>query len=423
MLKGIKYKQHDEEEEQDKEFLNRKMKRDSIDELINNSNPSIKQKNNHESEVEYENILNAAFEGFINFDNKTFIENYTKLEQFKNSKANKISNKPIQEVIVNNTTGNPLIEVDLDNDDDDDMINPNIDEINFDKFKEETTTLTNDMKNELIKMQQFNQFERGLGNVYFSRNKDKELKDQMEGTDKEITKPSVRQERRKQTILASCERCSGAKLNEYSIISQSENVYLAYPYREGSIAEYHFVLSTLGHVNSQASLEENVFHELRNYIKSIVSFNLNRDMTTIFLEFSRTAGHIGHFEIEAFPIKHKLLEDARMYFKKAFMDQDYEWAINKTMVDTTPYKGNLTKIINENFSYVNVDFNGQGGYLHIIEDERRFSQTFLKEILCPILKLNVLEVKYPKKLGLKELVDTVQRYKDFFKSFDWTYNI
>jgi hypothetical protein len=159
---------------------------------------------------------------------------------------------------------------------------------------------------------------------------------------------------------------------------------------------------------------------MRNYMKSIVAYNISKDMTTVFLEYSMNSEKIGHLEVECIPIKHKLLEDARMYFKKAFLEQDYEWTTNKKLVDTTSHRGNLTKIINEKFSYVNVDFNAQGGFLHIVEDERRFSQIFLKEILCPLLKKDIHEIKYPKKIGMKELIDVVEKFKDNFKSFDWT---
>ena len=72
------------------------------------------------------------------------------------------------------------------------------------------------------------------------------------------------------------------------------------------------------------------------------------------------------------------------------------------------------------FSYVHVDFNAQGGFLHVIESEKLFSKTFLKEILSPFLKKDISEIKYPKKLSQKELIDYVEDYKNQFNYFDWT---
>jgi len=143
-------------------------------------------------------------------------------------------------------------------------------------------------------------------------------------------------------------------------------------------------------------------------------------MSTIFIEFARHIEKHGHFEIECIPIKSRYIDDAKMYFKKAFSENDSEWTSNKNLVDTTTFKGNLSKIINEKFSYVNVDFNAQGGFLHVIEDDRKFSQNFLREIFCPLLKKEVHEIKYPKKLSQRELIETVDRYKVDFKYFDWT---
>ena len=155
-------------------------------------------------------------------------------------------------------------------------------------------------------------------------------------------------------------------------------------------------------------------------MKSIVAFNLSKNFATVFIEFSQHVNNHQHMEIECIPIKSKLLEDAKLYFKKAFMEQDYEWTTNKKLIDTTPHRGNLTKYLNSNFSYVHVDFNAQGGFLHIIEDVSKFSQVFLKEIFCPLLKKESFEIKYPDKISPKELFDIIDKYKDEFGYYDWT---
>lgn len=180
------------------------------------------------------------------------------------------------------------------------------------------------------------------------------------------------------------------------------------------------VLSTKEHMNSFAAVEEDIYNEIRNYMKSIVSFNISKNLATVFIEYSQHVNSHQHMEIECIPIKSRYLEDAKLYFKKAFLEQDYEWTTNKKLIDTTPQKGNLTKIINANFSYVHVDFNAQGGFLHIIEDTSKFSQIFLKEIFCPLLKKESFEIKYPPKLSPKELIDTIDNYKHEFAYYDWT---
>ena len=276
------------------------------------------------------------------------------------------------------------------------------------------------IKAELNNMKMFNEFEKEINT--FKRRKDSSSEFDLElvaPNKKAVERTRQREDKRRLLILSSCNKCLGGKLNELSIISSSDKCYLSYPFMSGSITEFHLILTAKEHINSLASVEENIYEEIRNYMKSIVAFNLERDMSTVFVEFSMDANRANHFEIECIPIKHKLLEDARLCFKKAFLDQDYEWSTNKNMVDTTPYKGNLTKILNEKFSYVNVDFNAQGGFLHPIEDTRRFSQNFLREIFCPLLKKQTHEIKYPKKLSVKELIDVVDQYKHKFSYYDW----
>ena len=220
--------------------------------------------------------------------------------------------------------------------------------------------------------------------------------------------------------LASCTKCIAGKLNENSIISESDDVYLAYPYFSGSITDFHLILSTKEHINSSAGVDEEVYDQIRNYMKSIVTFNLNKKMSTVFLEYAQSYSKMGHFEIEAIPIKEKYLDEMKMYYKKAFLDEDEEWSENKKIIDTTSVKGNLSKILNEKFSYVSVDFNAQGGFLHIVQDERSFSAISLKEILSPMLKKQVHEIKYPKKISLNELFQVRENYKKCFEQVDWT---
>lgn len=229
-----------------------------------------------------------------------------------------------------------------------------------------------------------------------------------------------KKEKIKLNVLSSCNKCFNPNLHLDKIVSESSMVYLSYPYISGSMTKHHFIISTKGHINSLAGCDEDVFQEIRNYMKSIVAFNIEKNHSTVFIEFSRHVNDCQHMEIECIPIKSKYLNDAKMYFKKALLDQDNEWSTNKKIIDTTEHKGNLTKIINGNFSYTHVDFNANGGYLHLIDDIRRFSSLFLREIFAPLLKKEVFEIKYPEKLSPKELIDIVESYKKDFNYYDWT---
>lgn len=378
--------------------------------------------------IDMDEFVNKAFYNFLHFDQEGFINSFNKLETYKNSKNNIVKEEATQEVLIlEDKFVQDGCSEEIDENEEFDKYKTQDEYYNKDlnrcvnEHKEVSEVLTNKIKDDLIQMKNFDDFEKSLNNFTVKKDETSELELVIPKVDKkQEVKENKKQERKRLTVLSSCQRCFGAKLSEYSIISHSDSVYLAYPFFSGSITDFHVVVSTKEHISSLAATEENVYEEIRNFMKSIVSFNLEREYSTIFIEHSQHINKMNHFEIECIPIKHKMLDEARMYFKKAFMDQDYEWSTNQKLVDTTPYKGNLTKILSEKFSYVHVDFNALGGFLHPIEDDSRFSQLFLKEIFCPLIKKQIHEIKYPKKLSVKELIDTVEDYKKRYDYFDWT---
>ena len=412
----------------------------------------IFEKKKKEESFDFNLNFNNAIEYFFNSKNNEFKEIYEKLETYKRTKSNL---KGIPENIMHPSettvkTNNNIYEKANNYKRNQDKTDEEIfDEINNNKSNNYTTKenymidddretqeeidnryksyISNNLKNELNNMKQFEDFERLIPRKQIeiskkdgeTANENNILKIEAKLIkDEEISKK--KRIKKRLVIMSNCEKCFGSQVYNFSVISQSENVYVSYPYLDGSLIDMHVILSTKEHSNSMASLEENVYIEMRNYQKSIVSMNAQNDKMTVFLEFSSHTDQVKHLSIDCIPLKFSLLDDLRIFFKKALMDQDVEWSSNKNIVDTTKYKGNLTKILSAKFSYVHVDFNAQGGFLHVIENEKRFSKTFLKEILSPFIKRDISEIKYPKKLSQKELIDNVEEYKNKFSYYDWT---
>lgn len=223
-------------------------------------------------------------------------------------------------------------------------------------------------------------------------------------------------------VYSKCNFCYSNQALKNSIISSGSSIYIAYPYDFGSITEYHLILSSFEHFNSSAGLPSNIHEELQKHKNCIVGFNHSRGYSTVFLEFSKARSLSGHFIIEAIPIKIKYIEESKMYFKKAFGEQDTDWSENKQLVETFEHGGNLKKFLNQNFSFVNVDFDCKGGYLHVISDLSKFNCFFLKEILGDHLKLTVFEIRSPVKLGPSELLKRVEEYKQIYLKFDWRHS-
>lgn len=205
-----------------------------------------------------------------------------------------------------------------------------------------------------------------------------------------------------------------------SLISNSANIYVSYPYITGSITDHHYTISSFEHINSSASLPDNIYEELKKYKDCITNFNKERGYSTVFLEFSKDTNY--HFIIDAIPIKEEFLDEVMLMYEKAFTEQDIEWSENKQIIETFKEKGDLRKFINKNFSYVNVDFNSMGGYLHVISDMSKFSSLFLKEILCTCLDLTIFDLKTNIRLNQIEINKRVEDIKGKYLKYDWVYN-
>ena len=65
-----------------------------------------------------------------------------------------------------------------------------------------------------------------------------------------------------------------------------------------------------------------------------------------------------------------------MCFKQELEKVDSTWSQHKKIIDTTERKGNISKILPQNFNYFHVDFEGLGGFAHVIENKAKFPRTF-----------------------------------------------
>ena len=217
-------------------------------------------------------------------------------------------------------------------------------------------------------------------------------------------------------FLSKCKYCITNSTQQSLIISSSDNIYLALP-RFGSIVPYHFLISSHEHITSSASLSQASNTELRNYMKSITAFNSTKGNSTVFLEYSQRSEKQMHFYIEAIPFKHALLDEVKMFYRKALSESDFDWSENKSLVDTTPHRGNILSYLNENFSFMHVDFNCGGGFLHVVSDDgdSRFDGMFLKEVLGFAVEMTGFEMRAASVADEAE----IERCWSEFSEFDW----
>ena len=81
------------------------------------------------------------------------------------------------------------------------------------------------------------------------------------------------------------------------------------------------------------------------------------------------------------------LDDLELYFRKTLLEADSQWNLSTTakqVIDTKPWRGNVQKCMptRGRFSFVHIDFNGEGGVAHLIEDSSKFTKYKALETLA-----------------------------------------
>jgi len=122
--------------------------------------------------------------------------------------------------------------------------------------------------------------------------------------------------------------------------------------------------------------------------------------------------------IECVPMPRDLFLDAPLFFKKAILESDEEWSVNKKLIDTSE-KG-LWKSVPNNFPFFSVEFGEMGGFAHVIEDQRMFRPQWGKEILCGMLGEPAQLVLRAKRAPVHVERQRVEEFKKGWHRFDWT---
>lgn len=96
-------------------------------------------------------------------------------------------------------------------------------------------------------------------------------------------------------------------------------------------------------------------------------------------------------------IAHRSFELSQFYFKKAILESDVEWAMNKKLVDLKANQNDVRKSIPKGLSYFWVNFGVANGMAHVIEDAERFPSNFAQEVIGGMLNLDVNKWRKPRK--------------------------
>jgi hypothetical protein len=109
-----------------------------------------------------------------------------------------------------------------------------------------------------------------------------------------------------------------------------------------------------------------------------------------------------------------------VFFKKSLQDDDSEWGSHKKIIDTKTHKGAIWRCMPSSgqFNYVHIDFNGLGGFAHVIEDAKKFGPTKALEVLGGAMGYDFVNLTIP--LRREKAQKYASEIRALFKKYDWT---
>ncbi|XP_026493873.2 CWF19-like protein 2 homolog [Vanessa tameamea] len=219
--------------------------------------------------------------------------------------------------------------------------------------------------------------------------------------------------------LEGCNYCFDSKnMLKHLIVSCGNKIYMALPPTK-SLIKGHCILSTIQHTTCVTGVDEDIWNEILDYRKMITQFFNTQNKDVVFYETATRLHRCPHMVLNCVPLPRDIGDMASIYFKKALMECEAEWSMNKKVVDL---KGkNIRKGIPKGLPYFWIDFGMDPGFAHVIEDQQLFPKTFAEEIIGGMLDLDHTLWKNPQReytdLQRKKVVEFIKDWKPFEKSF------
>ncbi|XP_015594629.1 CWF19-like protein 2 isoform X2 [Cephus cinctus] len=218
--------------------------------------------------------------------------------------------------------------------------------------------------------------------------------------------------------LDNCRWCVDSKeMLKHMIVAMGTKVYLSLP-SHTSLTIGHCILSPIHHVICQTQLDEDIWEELQAFKKALTKMFKDQDEDPVFFEISMGHHRFPHMQLECIPLPKEVGDTAPIYFKKALLECEMEWSTNKKVVDLSGR--DVRRAIPKGLPYFAVDFGMQGGFAHVIEDERLFPRNFAQEIIGGMLDLDHSLWRKPRRENFDTQRKKVMEFAEMWKKYDFT---
>lgn len=197
--------------------------------------------------------------------------------------------------------------------------------------------------------------------------------------------------------------------------------YLSLPQMQPIVAGHCYIV-TLQHESSTRTVDDNVWDEIRNFKKCLITMFSKQERDVVFLETVLGLAHQRrHCLVECVPLPREIGKQAPVYFKKAIDEAEDEWSQHnaKKLIDTS-VKG-LRNSIPKNFPYFHVEFGLDKGFVHVIDDEKGFKSSFGLDIIRGMLQLPAEDMhRRWRHESLDRQKQAVASFASDWEPFDWT---
>ena len=229
---------------------------------------------------------------------------------------------------------------------------------------------------------------------------------------------AVLESRRMTEALENCHFCvAGRGFQKHLLVAMGIGVYLCVPGHE-SLTEGHCFLVPAEHTACSVVMDENVWSEVKIFQKGLTKMFSDRGMDVVFMETYMSAQSRAHMCIDCVPLPRDAGAMAPMYFKKAILECDEEWAQNRKLVDTQ--KKGLRGSVPAGLPYFSVDFGLDNGFAHVIEDADKFPRYFGREVVGGMLDVEPRLWLKPPKESFDGQKRKVLQMGEWWKPYDWT---
>lgn len=233
---------------------------------------------------------------------------------------------------------------------------------------------------------------------------------------------SIFQSKKIKAATENCQYCidNEDKFLKHLMVSLSDKACLLLP-SSTSLVEGHCYIVPLNHVSAVTGVDEDVHEEMQKYRKCLVDMFADEDLDCVFMETVLHLNSHPHAVVECVPLERELGDMAPIYFKKAMMESDVEWAINKRIVELSKIPGNsIRRAVPKGMPYFHVDFGSNAGFAHVIEDESLFKRNFGLEILGGMMDLDPFLWRKPPKEDFSAQMKKCVDFSNKWRPFDWT---